>query len=382
MNRIYLDYAAATPLSSAAWMAMEPVLTTVWGNPSSLHAEGVRAEQALHKARTIIATCIGAHDDEIVFTSGATEAINLAMIGALRAGAARGNHVVTIATEHAAVVNVLKSAGADVTLVPVDARGLVSEEAILAAITPKTVLVSLMMVNNEFGVVQDIAGLGRALDAYKKRHGSVYPLFHSDASQAPNYLDVDVQKLHVDLLTLSSPKVYGPKGAGTLYIRRNAPWESVFGGGTQEGGRRPGTPNVVSAVGFAAALYETGVMRDRETARILALREVLIDGLLAIPGVTLNGDRVRRVANNVNVSCEGIDGEELVLRLDARGIATSTGSACKKSEDVSRALAAIGLSSRAALSSIRLTLGRQTTQLEIETTVAVIGELIAAMRDV
>lgn len=382
MHRIYLDYAAATPLSSAAWMAMEPILTGVWGNPSSLHAEGVRAEQALHKARAIIAACIGAHDDEIIFTSGATEAINLAIFGALRAGAMRGKHVITIATEHAAVVNVLKSAGADVTSIPVDARGRVSAAAVLSAITSKTVLVSLMMVNNEFGVIQDIAEIGRMLDVHKKKHGSVYPLLHSDASQAPNYVEVDVQKLHVDFLTLSSPKVYGPKGTGGLYIRRNAPWESVFGGGGQEGGRRPGTQNVAGAVGFAAALHEATTMRDRETNRVLALREALIDELLAIPGVALNGDRVHRVANNINISCEGVDGEELVLRLDAMGIAVSTGSACKKSEDLSRALTAIGLSPETAHSSIRLTLGRQTTQEEIMVTVKTIRECIATMRDI
>ncbi len=380
MKRIYLDYAAATPLSSAAWMAMEPVLTGVWGNPSSLHAEGIRAHQALKKAHEVVASCIGAHTDEIVFTSGATEAINLAMFGAMRAGAVRGNHVVTVATEHAAVLNALKASGASVTIVPVDSRGHVSVEEILNAITPKTVLVSLMMVNNEIGTIHDIHEIGKALDARRKKEGSVYPLLHSDASQAPNYLEVDVERLHVDLLTLSSPKVYGPKGAGALFIRRNTPWQSVFGGGKQEGGRRPGTENVANAVGFAAALHETVKMRERESARVLELREQLIDGLLAIDCVTLNGDRVRRVPNNVNISCAGIDGEELVLRLDAKGVALSTGSACKGGEEPSHALAALGLSPEAVRSSVRFSLGRSTTKEEIDEVVATTRQLILGMK--
>jgi cysteine desulfurase len=380
MKRMYLDYAAATPLSSAAWMAMEPVLTGVWGNPSSLHTEGVRAHQALKKAHDVVASCIGAHADEIVFTSGATEAINLAIFGTLRATPVQGKHIVTVATEHAAVLNAFRMADAEITIVPVDSQGLVSVDDIMHAIRPSTVLVSVMMVNNEIGVIQDVHGIGKAIDARRKKEGSIYPLFHTDASQAPNYCPVDVEKLHVDLLTLSSPKVYGPKGAGALYIRRNIPWQSVFGGGKQEGGRRPGTENVANAVGFAAALHETVKMRDHEAVRVLRLRERLIDGLLAIDGVSLNGDRVRRVANNVNISCAGIDGEELVLRLDAKGIAVSTGSACKGGTEPSHALAALGLSPEAVRSSIRFSLGRSTTEEEIDEVITTTHQLIAAMR--
>lgn len=381
MKRIYLDYAAAAPLSSVAWMAMEPILTGVWGNPSSVHAEGVRAQQALKKAHDIVAQCIGAHADEMVLTSGATEAINLATFGMLRAGAMRGNHVVTAATEHVATLGALKAAGADVTMVPVDALGHVSVDAVLAAITPKTVLVSLMMVNNEIGVIHDIHALGKAIETRRKKEGSVYPLFHTDASQAPNYIAIDVEKLHVDLLTLSSPKVYGPKGAGALYIRRNTPWQTVFGGGKQEGGRRPGTENVANAVGFAAALAETVRMHDREAMRILALREQLIDGLLSVDDVALNGDRIRRVPNNVNISCAGIDGEELVLRLDAMGIAASTGSACARGETPSHALAALGLSPQTVQSSIRFTLGRSTTAEDIDEVIRKTRECVISMRE-
>lgn len=378
-ERIYLDHAAATPLSSVAWMAMEPILTGAWGNPSSLHQEGVKAAQILHAAHESVAKCIGAHADEIVFTSGATESINLAVLGSLRAGSARGKHIVTIATEHAAVLGAIRAAGADGTIVLVDDRGHVSTESILAALRDDTVLVTVMMANNEIGVVHDVHGIGKAIDAWRKRRGSVYPLFHSDASQAPNYLEIDVELLHVDLLTLSSPKVYGPKGAGALFIRRNAPWSSIFGGGKQEGGRRPGTENIAGAVGFASALSESVAMRNRESARLLPLRECLIDGLLAIRGTLLNGDRIRRLPNNVNIAFEGIEGEELVLRLDAAGIAVSTGSACKGGSEPSHVLAALGLNTERINGSIRFTLGRSTAAADIDRTISAVREILANM---
>lgn len=379
-ERMYLDHAAATPLSSVAWMAMESVLTGVWGNPSSLHQEGVKAAQILHAAHESVAKCIGTHADEIVFTSGATESINLAVFGSLKSATVRGKHIVTVATEHAAVLGAIRAAGADVTIVPVDDRGHVSTESILAALRDDTVLVSVMMANNEIGAVHDVHGIGKAIDAWRKKRGSVYPLFHSDASQAPNYLEIDVAALHVDLLTLSSPKVYGPKGAGALYIRRNAPWVSVFGGGKQESGRRPGTENIAGAVGFASALSESVGMRNRESARLLPLREQLIDGLLSIRGATLNGDRIRRLPNNVNVAFDGIEGEELVLRLDAAGIAVSTGSACKGGAEPSHVLAALGLAADRINGSVRFTLGRATAAADIDRAVSTVKEILQKMR--
>lgn len=379
-ERIYLDHAAATPLSGAAWMAMEPVLMHEWGNPSSLHQEGVRAAQILRSAHESVATCIGAHADEIVLTSGATESINLAVLGSLKAGSMRGKHIITIATEHAAVLGAIRTAGADVTIAPVDDRGHVSTESILAALRDDTILVSVMMANNEIGVVHDVHGIGKAIDAWRKKRGSVYPLLHSDASQAPNYLEIDVASLHVDLLTLSSPKVYGPKGAGALYIRRNAPWVSVFGGGKQEGGRRPGTENIAGAVGFVAALSESVMLREREASRLLPLREQLIDGLLAIHGTTLNGDRIRRLPNNVNVAFDGVEGEELVLRLDAAGIAVSTGSACKGGAEPSHVLAALGLRADRINGSVRFTLGRSTTAVDIDRVISTVREIVEKMR--
>ncbi|MEK7632913.1 MAG: cysteine desulfurase family protein [Patescibacteria group bacterium] len=379
-DRIYLDYAAATPLSSTAWMAMEPILTGVWGNPSSLHTEGVQAASILRAAHESIAKCIVAHGDEIVLTSGATESINLAVFGALKAGFMRGKHVVTIATEHAAVLGAIHAAGADVTIIPVDERGHVDADAIVAALRDDTVLVSVMMANNEIGVVHDVHHIGKAIDAWRKKRGSVYPLFHSDASQAPNYLEIDVESLHVDFLTLSSPKVYGPRGAGALYIRRNAPWGSVFGGGKQESGRRPGTENIAGAVGFASALSESVAMRDRESSRLLPLRERLIEGLLEIRGTSLNGDRIRRLPNNANVAFDGIEGEELVLRLDAAGIAASTGSACKGGSEPSHVLAALGLFADRIGGSIRFSLGRSTAATDIDRAISAVREILEKMR--
>ena len=379
-DRIYLDHAAATPLSSVAWMTMEPILTGVWGNPSSLHQEGVRAADILRRAHETIARCINAHADEIVLTSGATESVNLAVLGSLRAGSMRGKHIVTVATEHAAVLGAIRAAGADVTIVPVDDRGHVDAEAIVAVLRDDTVLVSVMMANNEIGVIHDIHHIGRAIDAWRKKCGSVYPLFHSDASQAPNYLSIDVGLLHVDLLTLSSPKVYGPKGAGALFIRRNAPWSSVFGGGKQESGRRPGTENISGAVGFASALSESVATRERESSRLLPLRERLIDGLLTIRGASLNGDRIRRLPNNANFAFDGVEGEELVLRLDAAGIAVSTGSACKGGSEPSHVLAALGLPTDRINGSARFTLGRSTTADEIDRTISTVREILEKMR--
>lgn len=379
-NRIYLDYAAATPLSPNVWMAMEPILTGMWGNPSSLHQEGVRAADVLRKAHESIAKCIGAHADELVLTSGATESINLAIFGSLKSGSVRGKHIVTVATEHVAVLGAIRAAGADVTIVPVDDRGHVDVDTIITALRDDTVLVSVMMANNEIGVIHDVHHIGKAIEAWRKKRGSVYPLFHSDASQAPNYLSIDVEMLHVDLLTLSSPKVYGPKGAGALFIRRNAPWSAVFGGGKQESGRRPGTENIAGAVGFASALSESVAMRERESSRLLPLREHLIDELLAIRGTTLNGDRIRRLPNNVNVAFEGIEGEELVLRLDAAGIAVSTGSACKGGSEPSHVLAALGLATDHINGSIRLTLGRSTTAVDVDRTISKVREILERMR--
>lgn len=378
-NRTYLDHAAATPLSPSAWMAMEPILTGIWGNPSSLHQEGVRAADVLHRSHESIAKCIGAHADEVVLTSGATESINLAVLGSLKAGLVRGKHIVTIATEHAAVLGAIRTAGADVTVVPVDDRGHVDADAIIAVLRDDTILVTVMMANNEIGVIHDIHHIGKAIDAWRKKRGSVYPLFHSDASQAPNYLAIDVELLHVDLLTLSSPKVYGPKGAGALFIRRNAPWSSVFGGGKQESGRRPGTENIAGAVGFASALSESVALRDRESNRLLPLRERLIDGLLTIRGTSLNGDRIRRLPNNVNVAFESVEGEELVLRLDAAGIAVSTGSACKGGSEPSHVLAALGLSADRINGSARFTLGRSTTIADIDRAVSGVREILQKM---
>jgi cysteine desulfurase len=380
MSRLYLDHAAATPLSPVAWMAMEPFLLNEYGNPSSVHAEGVRAKQALEKARSIVSQCIGAHSDEVLFTSGATESIHLAILGALKAGSMKGKHVVTVATEHAAVLEALRMAGADVTVLPVDYNGRIETKHIVDALRENTVLVSIMMVNNEIGVVHDIADVGRAIDAWRKKRSSVYPLLHSDASQAPNYFAIDVAKLHVDLLTLSSAKVYGPKGVGALFLKRHTPWAAIFGGGKQEHGRRPGTENIAGIVGFATALRETVAMREQESQRLEELREQLIDHVLTIPYTRLNGHRLHRSPNNVNIAFQDIDGEELVLRFDAKGIAVSTGSACKGGAEFSHVLTALGIPLNDIRGSIRFSLGRSTTHEDIDYVFTVVHHIVESMR--
>lgn len=380
MNRIYLDHAAATPLSPAAWMAMEPVLMREFGNPSSIHTEGVRARAVLDRAREQVATCIGAHPDEIVFTSGATESLNLAMFGVLRGAVGHGTHVVTLATEHPSALRILRAAGADVTLVPVDSYGMVRAEDVIAALRGDTVLVSIMMVNNEIGVVQDLADIGRALDRWRKARGAVYPLFITDASQAPSYYAIDADALHIDAAILSSAKVGGPKGNGALFLRRHTPWANIFGGGTQEFGRRPGTENVAGAVGFATALQHAVAARDQEFHRVHALRERLLDGILAISGTSLNGHRIHRSPNSLNVRFADIDGEELVLRLDARGVSVSTGSACHAGDGPSPALLALGLSREEAVQCVRFSLGATTTAEDIARAIEIVREVVAFMK--
>lgn len=380
MSRIYLDYAAATPLSPTAWMAMEPLLLREYGNPSSAHTEGVRAKKYLDHARMMVAQSIGAHVDEIIFTAGATESINLAIFGAIRAAAGERKHIVTVATEHSAVLEAFRFSGAEVTLVNVDAFGRLSIPDVIDALRETTVLVSVMMVNNEIGVKHDLEALGRALDAWRKERASRYPLLHTDASQAPNYEVIDVRRMQVDLLTLSSAKVYGPKGVGALFARRHAPLAKIFGGGKQEYGHRAGTENVAGIFGFATALQEAVTMREQESARILALRERFIDDMLNIPGTRLNGHRLLRVANNAQIFFSGIEAEELVLRLDAQGVAVSAASACHYGAEPSHVLMALGCSQEEAQQSIRFSLGRDTQTESIDRACAIVRECVGFMR--
>lgn len=385
MTSIYLDHAATTPLDARVMDAMRPYVSDVFANPSSLHAPGVAAAKSVMDARTRIARLLNAHADEIVFTSGGTESDNLAVVGIVRANASKGRHVVTSAIEHPAVLEPLrhfeKTGDIELTVVPVDADGLVDADAVLQAVRFDTVLVSVMAANNEIGALQPVADIGKGLLRYRKAHATALPLFHTDACQAAGALDLDVEKLHVDLLTLNGSKIYGPKGVGALFVRRGVKLEPMLRGGGQERGLRSGTENVPGIVGLAAAFELAQAEKETENARLVPLRDRLIEGLLAVPKARLNGHPTMRLPNNVNVTFPDAEGESLVLYLDAQGIFASTGSACASSAlHPSHVLKAIGLPDDVVHGSVRFTLGRSTTAEDIETVITAVPPLVERLR--
>jgi cysteine desulfurase len=372
---VYLDHAAATPLDARVFDAMRPYLTTDYANPSSLYAAARTTRAALDSARRTCARFLGAKPTEIVFTSGGTEADNLAIQGVLRAHP--GAHWVTTAIEHDAVLNIPGSK----TVVPVQPNGLVDPHAIVSAITDETVLVSVMLANNEIGTIQPLADIAKAIA--KLRQNRAKPLYlHTDATQAANYLDLHVDRLKVDLLSLNGSKVYGPKGSGLLYIRQGTALEPLNYGGGQERGRRSGTENLAGAVGLATALEISADIRAAEARRLTALRDDAIRRLrAAIPDAVLNGHSTKRLPNNINLTIPGAEGEGLVLYLDQQGIMASTGSACTTgSLDPSHVLLAIGRTSDEANSSLRLTLGRSTTAEDIDALVAALPPIVSRLR--
>jgi len=372
---IYLDYAATTPLDPRVEDAMRPHGREIYGNPSSLHSLGRLARTAVDEARDRVADSLGAHSAEIIFTSGGTEADNLAIIGVARAMRHRGDHLVTTAVEHHAVLEscqALEREGFHVSYLRPDAAGMISAQLVADVITPKTLLVSVMYANNEVGTIQPIAEIGRIC-----RERGVP--FHTDAVQAASELDLTVHELNVDLLTLSAHKLYGPKGVGVLYLRRGTRLQPLLHGGGQEQERRAGTENVAGIVGCASAL---ALARDPgETARQRRLRDLLIEGLLAIPDSRLHGDRERRLANNVNVGFSGVAGETLLLALDLEGIAISTGAACSAGAvEPSHVIQAMGYSRIQAQEAIRLSLGRATNEEDIRQTVSIVERLVTRLR--
>jgi cysteine desulfurase len=375
MTRIYLDHAATTPARPEVVAAMVPLLGGY--NPNSLHAEGRAARAALDGAREDVARVLGAAPREIVFTGGGSESIALAVIGAARAASGRGRHVVTVATEHHAVlhaVDVLERDGWQVTRLPVDARGLVDPAAFAAALTRQTALASVMLANNEIGVVQPVAELARIA-----RERGV--LLHTDAIQAPGWLPLDVDALGVDLLSLSGHKFHGPKGVGALYVRRGTVVEPLIVGGGQEHGLRAGTENVAGIAGFAVALTLADTQRPVTAPRVAALRDQLEAGVVAaVPDVVVNGAGAQRTANNLSVAFADVPSDALLIRLDLEGIAASAGSACAAgSLEPSHVSAALGLDERHRRGVIRFSLGRETTQSHIEAVLARLPTLLASM---
>jgi cysteine desulfurase len=376
MDRIYLDNAATTTVRPEAVAAMLPLLGGGY-NPSSLHAEGRAARAALDDAREAVARVLGAAPREIVFTGGGSESDVTAIVGAARALAARGRHVVTSAIEHHAVLHaadVLERDGWRVTRLPVDRRGLVDPQEFAAALEPQTTVASVMLANNEIGVVQPVAELA----ALARARGVV---FHTDAVQAAGWLPLAVDALGVDLLSLSGHKFNGPKGVGILYVRRGTPLEPLIVGGGQEHGLRAGTEDVAGIVGLAAALRLAEAERPATAPRVAALRDRLQTGILAaFPDALVNGAATPRLPNNLSVAFAGLPSDALLIRLDLDGIAASAGSACAAgSLEPSHVTAALGLDEERRLGVIRFSLGRQTSAEEID---EVLRRLPRAVSDV
>ncbi|HYZ17002.1 MAG TPA: cysteine desulfurase family protein [Candidatus Acidoferrum sp.] len=377
MTRIYLDHAATTTVRPEVVETMVPLLRAGY-NPSSLHAEGRAARAALDEARLAVARVLHAAPREVVFTSGGSEADVLAIVGAARARAQTGRHVVTSAIEHHAVlhaVDVLEAAGWEVTRLPVDARGLVDPQTFAAALTPRTTLASVMLANNEIGVIEPITELAGIAHA----HGV---LFHTDAVQAAGWLPLDVEALGVDLLSISAHKFNGPKGVGVLYVRRGTPLEPLIVGGGHEHGLRAGTENLAGIAGLARALTLAEDERAEAAARVAHLRDALQETAVAsIPDVVVNADGAPRLPTILSLAFADAPSDVVLMRLDLEGIAASAGSACAAgSLEPSHVAAALGLSARHRFGMIRLSLGRTTTQAEIDTVRERLPELLADVR--
>ena len=376
---IYTDNAATTKMSDTALAAMLPCLQDNYGNPSSLHSVGQRAAEALQGARETVARCLGCDPKEIIFTSGGSEADNQAIISAARWGALKGKkHIISTAFEHHAVLHTLKKLekeGFEVELLPVGTTGTITPEQVAAAIRPDTALVTIMYANNEIGSILPIAEIG----AVCREKGVI---FHTDAVQAAGHLPIDVKAQNIDMLSLSGHKFHGPKGSGVLYARKGIPLVNIIEGGAQERGKRAGTENLPAIVGMAAALQEACDHIDENAAKVSALRDKLISGLSKIPHSALNGDPVHRLPGNVNFCFEGIEGESLLLLLDAKGICASSGSACTSgSLDPSHVLLAIGRPHEVAHGSLRLSLCEWNTEEEVDIILREVPRIVEYLRN-
>ena len=374
---IYLDYNATTPVDREVLDAMLPYFSGSFGNASSIHSAGQRGRAAVDAARESVATLLGAKPSEIVFTCGGTEADNLALFGTVTHCVQPRKHMVTTAIEHHAVLNcaeALEKQGVDVTYAPAGRDGIVDPDEIREAIRPETVLISVMLANNETGTIQPIEEIGRIA-----AEGDIY--FHCDAVQAAGKLPLDVNRLGMDLLSISAHKIYGPKGAGALYVRTGTELEPIFHGGHHERDRRPGTENVPGIVGLGKAADLAIKNLTSDAARMAALRDKFQSALLSLPGVHINGDPHHRVANTCNLSFDAAGGEALVIALDLQGISCSTGAACSSGAVApSHVLTAIGLSPERARSSLRFSLGRPTTPEEIDRAIEIIPAVVERLR--
>lgn len=376
---IYADNAATTKMSKTAINAMLPYFDQIYGNPSSLHSSGQRVAEALFAARKRIAEILGCETQEITFTSGGSEADNQAILSAAAIGVKKNRkHIISSSIEHHAVLHTLeklKKQGFEITLLDAHENGVVRPGELAEAIRPDTALVTVMYANNEIGSIQPIAELGKIC-----REKGV--IFHTDAVQAVGHIRINVTEENIDMLSLSAHKFHGPKGVGVLYAKKGIPLANLIEGGAQERGRRAGTENVPAIMGMSAALEEAAAHIDESAARLIPLRERLIQGLMQIPHTVLNGDPVQRLPGNVNVCFEGIEGESLLLLLDSKGICASSGSACTSgSLDPSHVLLAIGRPHEIAHGSLRLSLSEENTIEEVDYMIEAIKEVVAYLRN-
>ena len=389
MKKIYLDYAASTPVDEKVLSEMMPYFSEEFGNPSSIHSFGQEALEAVNKARKQVADFLNCDSSEIIFTSGATESNNWTVNGIIKANQIKNPHIITSSIEHHCVLNSVKAAeknGAEASYLKVDKDGLVNVEDLKKAIKENTILISIMYANNEIGTIEPIAEIGKLLkeiNSEREKNNLPKIYFHTDAVQAINYLDCDVEKLGIDLLSLSGHKIYGPKGIGVLYIKQGTKIKQIQQGGGHEFGRRAGTHNVPGIIGLGKAISLVPEYRKR-TAEIESLRDYLVEEILkSIPDSYLNGSKEFRLPHNANISFKGIEGESLLMLLDQEGIAVSTGSACSSTSlEPSHVLSAIGTSPELSHSSIRFTLGKNTTKEEINYTLKVLIEKIEKLRNI
>jgi len=378
MRRIYLDHAATTPTHPEVVKAMLPYFTDAFGNPSSIYSYGQEAKGAIEEARAKVADLMGARSDETVFTSGGTEADNFAIKGMAYANEGKGNHIITSAIEHHAVIETckfLEKRGFLVTYLPVDEYGLVDPDDVKKAITDKTILISVMHANNEVGTIQPIAEIGKIA-----KEAGIY--FHTDAVQTAGHIPVNVNELGVDLLAMSAHKLYGPKGVGALYIRKGTRLVAFMHGGEQERKRRASTENVPGIVGFGRAAELAKQEMPEEAERLTHLRDKLIKGILEqIEHTRLNGHPLKRLPNNVNISVDFVEGESMLLNLDLEGICASTGSACSSASlEPSHVLLALGLSPEQAHGSLRFSLGKENSEEDMGRVLKVLPGIVAKLR--
>ncbi len=389
IREVYFDHAATTSTDKAVVKAMLPYFSDVFGNPSSIYKIGREAQKAVTEARKKIADIIHALPENIIFTSGGSESDNLAIFGIARAHSSVGKHIISLAIEHHAVLHSLEELqkqGFEVTYIKTDKNGLVSTKDVIAAIRPDTILVTIMYANNEIGTIEPIVEIGREILKYRKEHQTAYPYFHTDACQAAGYLNLDTEKLHVDLMTVNGSKIYGPKGVGMLYIRRGVKIKPLIFGGAQEKKLRAGTENIPGIIGLAKALELAQKSAAKESERVRKLSTYLWQEVnKKIDKVRLNGPEIGelRLPNNVNITFENIEGEALLLYLDEYGIMCSTGSACTSDAlEPSHVLRAIGLPYEYAHGSLRFSFGKENSQEDIDYLMKYLPAIVKLLREI